>query len=89
MKNTPRILCTGRVTDGAIRITNHSETIQCPVCSLIQQALVEHIAPFPMYTHWCSCGYCITESEWNTVETLATMDEKECKPLLGADPDNF
>ena len=58
-------------TDPAVlrQCWHHSETIKCPKCGLIQDASVQHTAPFWAYVHECSCGYWITESEWDTVPT--------------------
>jgi hypothetical protein len=46
------------------------ETIRCPKCDKEQVATVEHHAgdPFPAYVHKCSCGYIITESDWEKVK---------------------
>lgn len=45
---------------------DHLETIECPNCGKIQQAIVEHSEPWFTYVHTCiSCGYTIMESEWN------------------------
>ena len=46
---------------------HHAETIKCPKCGLIQDARVQHTSPVWAYDHECSCGYWITESEWDTV----------------------
>lgn len=47
------------------QLNGHVETIVCPKCGKIQEAFVSHTLPFPDYTHKCkSCGYWITESEW-------------------------
>jgi C4-type Zn-finger protein len=46
----------------------HTETIKCPECESVQVATVLHTIPFPNYVHFCTCGYIITESEWQKVE---------------------
>lgn len=49
--------------------TTHKETIRCPECGCVQEAVVEHTRPWYTYIHFCDeCGYCIMESEWETVE---------------------
>lgn len=47
----------------------HEEIIQCPDCGSIEAAAVEHTVPFYSYVHTCRCGYVITESDWDRVET--------------------
>lgn len=55
---------------------NHQETIKCPNCEKHTEATVEHTAPFWSYVHECECGYIITESEWEKVESIKyQMDE--------------
>lgn len=43
---------------------HHIEKIICPKCGQINYAKVEHTPIFDVYIHDCSCGYTITESEW-------------------------
>ena len=51
-------------------MNQHIETIECPVCNHIQDAIVEHTEIFNTYIHECeNCQYLITESEWNKIET--------------------
>jgi len=46
----------------------HIETIQCPECGFIQDAIVEETIPWFTYIHECdACGYLIAESEWNNI----------------------
>lgn len=46
-------------------VEQHTEYIHCPNCEDIQEATVEHTAPWNIYVHFCtSCGYAILESEW-------------------------
>lgn len=47
-----------------------TETIQCPECKEIQQAIVEHTDPWPTKIHHCKCGHVIMESDWNVVEEV-------------------
>ena len=49
------------------QVWHHAERIKCPKCGMIQDASVQHTAPFWCYAHECPCGYWITESEWETV----------------------
>ena len=46
----------------------HTETIRCPKCGHNQVAKVDHTQPFYSYAHECSCGYWITESEWESFD---------------------
>jgi uncharacterized protein (DUF2225 family) len=47
----------------------HTETIRCPDCGLIQDAIVEHTIPFYSYVHTCTfCGYTVMESDWEKVQ---------------------
>jgi Zn ribbon nucleic-acid-binding protein len=49
-------------------IKSHVETIQCPECKTIQDALVLHTMPLATYIHDCvKCEYTIMESEWDLV----------------------
>jgi len=49
----------------------HQETIKCPSCEKLQDATVEHTAPFWTYIHFCEhCEYMIMESEWETVKRV-------------------
>jgi phage FluMu protein Com len=44
----------------------HYELIKCPECNTVQQAMVEHTAPFATFIHHCSkCNHIIMESEWD------------------------
>lgn len=45
----------------------HIETIECPNCGEVQNAVVEHLHPWNSYVHVCACGYTIMESEWTKV----------------------
>lgn len=50
-------------------VKSYFEKIQCPECDKIQLAEVKESHPFTIYIHDCeSCGYVITESDWNIVE---------------------
>lgn len=50
---------------------SHKETIECPECKCVQQAIVEHTVPFASYVHICdNCKYIIMESEWKRVPWL-------------------
>lgn len=52
--------------DGIVEM--HKETIQCPECNHIQEAIVEHTIPWNTYVHTCTmCKYIIMESEWKVV----------------------
>jgi RNase P subunit RPR2 len=46
------------------------ERIVCPQCETVQGAAVQRFsAIWPVYVHMCmTCGFVITESEWNSVE---------------------
>ncbi len=49
-----------------------TERIKCPQCDHVQDAEVwkDDWMPFPVYVHDCeSCGYTITESEWEKVKS--------------------
>lgn len=51
-----------------------TETIICPVCDFEQISTVKKQPrlPFVTYIHECdACGYIITESEWQQVESEA------------------
>lgn len=49
---------------------DHWEKIECPECSAVQWANVEHTLPWWSYVHECEkCDYVIMESEWNEVKT--------------------
>ena len=51
---------------------SHQEQISCPNCDETQEAIIRLYAgdPWPTYIHDCvGCGYTITESEWNLVNT--------------------
>lgn len=53
------------------------DTIECPVCRVIQDAIIEFSSEFPhaSYVHHCiNCTNIITESEWNSVKE--TINEK-------------
>lgn len=54
-------------------MSSHTETIKCPECEKVQEAVVEHAEPWEpwdIYVHTCTgCGYVIMESEWNKVQT--------------------
>lgn len=46
----------------------HKETIKCPNCGHIQEAIVEMTKPFATYIHTCEkCKFIITESDWEKV----------------------
>lgn len=47
----------------------HKETIICPNCNKTQEAVVVHTIPWYTYIHICDCGYTITESDWDKVNT--------------------
>ena len=50
-------------------VSYHYETIKCPECKVVQDAKVEHKAPWDVYIHECEeCGHIIMESEWEKVE---------------------
>lgn len=49
-------------------IWHHLETIRCPKCGKVQDAVVQHSKPFWAYVHDCECKYTITDSEWEVVE---------------------
>ncbi len=51
-------------------IESHTETIKCPECGKIQDAVVEHTWPWYSYIHNCECGHTIMESEWNRAERV-------------------
>lgn len=60
---------TGRKFPLNNKVKFHKERIRCPNCGKVQTAIVEHLVPFNDYTHQCkSCGYWITESEWEKVD---------------------
>lgn len=48
----------------------HFELIKCPNCNDNQSATVIHTKPWWTYIHECECGYTITESDWNKIETI-------------------
>ena len=52
----------------AVYPVQHTENIHCPKCGSLQKANVLHTQPFYSYAHECSCGYWITESEWEYVQ---------------------
>jgi len=54
--------------EAAIAPASHTDRIVCPQCKAVQVATVQHTQPFFSYAHECSCGYWITESEWERVE---------------------
>ena len=44
----------------------HIETIICPECSEVQEAVVKHTTIWNIYIHECTyCNHIIMESEWN------------------------
>jgi len=51
-----------------------TERIKCPDCGSVQQAdiksFVDKDGPcgWPMYVHFCLCGYTIMESEWDEIK---------------------
>ena len=54
------------------QLPSHVETIRCPSCGTVQQAMVEHTWPWAMFCHFCEkCEYIIMESEWERVERTA------------------
>ena len=48
----------------------HFELIKCPECLKNQSATVLYTSPFWTYTHECECGFMITESDWEKIETI-------------------
>lgn len=56
-------------------IESHKETIECPECNHVQEAIVEHTVPWYSYVHICTmCKYIIMESEWKVVPWLKKME---------------
>jgi len=53
-------------------MNTETQTIKCPECGTIQEAEVSFVPliSWGNYIHKCNhCGYTITESEWEQVET--------------------
>jgi Zn ribbon nucleic-acid-binding protein len=48
---------------------HHVESISCPECNAVQDAIVLHRLPWYTYIHECvKCHYTIMESEWINVK---------------------
>lgn len=53
------------------------ETISCPNCLRVQDAIVYHLNPWNAYVHECiGCGYIIMESEWEEVKKPTSILKK-------------
>ncbi len=53
----------------------HFETIKCPTCGKIQEAIVQHTEPWWTRIHDCDCEYTIMESDWDKVDITKALPE--------------